>query len=233
MNASLAVLADRSVASVGRLLADVPVDPTAPDARQWLRDELAKAPYQAAKPSWFDRLSKAFFDWLTSLTLPGGDGLTGWLPVVVTVVVLGALAAAVLVFGVPRWNRRSRLGGDGLFHEDDRRSAADMRAAAEEAAGRGDWDLACEEMFRSLARGLSERTVLALTPGMTAREVARQASRAFPGDRTRLEDAAVGFDEVRYLNHRGSEQGYLDLRRLEDDLRHDTPLLPEAAGVSP
>lgn len=216
-------------ASAGPILADVPVDPTAPDAREWLRNELAKAPYQAAKPTWFDRLSQAFFDWITSLTLPGGDGLTGWLPVVVTVVVLGALAVAVLVFGLPRWNRRSRLADEGLFHEDDRRTAADMRAAAQAAAGRGDWSPACEEMFRALARGLAERTVLTLTPGMTAREVAARATDAFPAERERLASAAVGFDEVRYLNRPGTEQGYLALAALEHDVRHGAPALSAVA----
>lgn len=225
-------LAAWCAASAGRLLADVPVDPTAPDARQWLRDELAKAPYQAARPTWFDRLSRAFFDWVGSLRLPGGDGLTTWLPVVVTVVVLGALAAAVLVFGLPRWNRRSRLGADGLFHEEDRRTAAVMRAAAEAAAQSGEWDVACQEMFRALARGLSERTVLTLTPGMTAREVSERASAAFPAERSRLADAAVTFDGVRYLGHTGTEPGYHALDRLEDDLRHAVPVLPAPAAVS-
>jgi hypothetical protein len=151
--------------------------------------------------------------------------------VVVTVVVLGALAAAVLVFGLPRWNRRSRRGGDGLIHEDDRRTAADMRAAAQVAAARGDWDLACQEMFRALARGLSERTVLTLTPGMTAREVSQRAAAAFPAERPRLTDAAVAFDEVRYLGRPGTERGYLDLDRLEGDLRHAVPALPAPAEV--
>jgi hypothetical protein len=229
VSVSLAAWCAASVASVA---ADVPVDPTAPDARQWLRDELAKAPYQAARPTWFDRLSRAFFDWISSLALPGGDGLTGWLPVVVTVVVLGALAAAVLVFGLPRWNRRSRLTGEGLLREDDRRTAADMRAAAQAAAARGEWDLASEEMFRALARGLEERTVLTLTPGMTARELSQRASAAFPAERTRLAGAAVVFDEVRYLGRPGTEQGYRALDRLEDDLRHAAPALSAPAGAA-
>lgn len=221
-----------SLAVLAHVPADVPVDPSAPDARQWLREELAKAPYQAAKPTWFDRLSKAFFDWVSSLTLPGGDGLTGWVPVVVTVVVLGALAAAVLVFGLPRWNRRSRLDGEALFHDDDRRSAADMRAAAGEAAARGDWDLATEEMFRALARGLSERTVLTLTPGMTAREVSLRASAAFPAERIRLADAAVAFDQVRYLGRPGTEPGYVALRDLDHDLRRAGPVLAAAGSAT-
>lgn len=210
-------------------VADVPVDPSAPDARQWLREELAKAPYQAAKPTWFDRLSQAFFDWIGSLRLPGGDGLTGWVPVVVTVVVVAAIATAVLIFGLPRWNRRSRLAAEGLFQEDDLRSAADMRAAAAAAAARGDFALAIEEMFRAVARGLAERTVLVATPGMTAREVAARASAVFPAEQERLGASAVTFDEVRYLDRPGSEAGYRALAELEADLRSARPALPAAA----
>ncbi|MCU1636561.1 MAG: rane protein, partial [Cryobacterium sp.] len=54
----------------GRVFGRIPVDPDAPEAQQWLRDELAEAPYQAAQPTWFDRVSQGFFDWLNSFVAP-------------------------------------------------------------------------------------------------------------------------------------------------------------------
>jgi hypothetical protein len=192
----------------------IPVDPSAPDAQQWLREELAKAPYQAARPTWFDRLSQAFFDWLDSLTAPSGEGFAGWVPLILTVLVIGVVVAALFIFGLPRLNRRSRLPSE-LFGEDDRRSADDMRCAAQAAAALGDWSLATQEIFRAIARGLVERTVLAVTPGTTAHEFARQASIAFPAERGRLADAAEAFDRVRYLGRPGTEQGYRALGDLD------------------
>jgi hypothetical protein len=210
----------------------IPVDPSAPDAQQWLREELAKAPYQAARPTWFDRLSQAFFDWLGSLTAPSGEGFAAWVPLIITVLVIGVVVAALFIFGLPRLNRRSRLPAE-LFGEDDRRSADDMRRAAQAAAALGDWSLATQEIFRAIARRLVERTVLAVTPGTTAHEFARQASIVFPAERGRLADAAEAFDRVRYLGRPGTEQGYRALGDLDRALAAARPdVLAEPGEVT-
>jgi hypothetical protein len=200
----------------------IPVDPDAPEASGWLRDELAKAPYRAAQPTWFDRVSKSFLDWLASLTAPGGAGLGAWLPLVLTVVVVAALVTVLLVFGLPRLNRRSTLPND-VFGAHDERTAEELRRAALAAASSKDWNLAETEMFRALARGLFERTILVVTPGTTATGLAARAARAFPDERGRLEAAATGFDAVRYLGRDGTETGFNALVALERDLRSTTP----------
>lgn len=207
----------------GVLRTRIPVDPDAPEARQWLHDELAKAPYQAATPTWFDRLSKSFLDWIGSLTAPTGEDVGNWIPVILTLVAVAVLAAAFLIFGLPRFNRRSRLPSE-LFGEDDRRSADDMRRAAAAAASAGDWSLASQEMFRALARGLVERTVLVVTPGTTAHAFAARAAGAFPAERDALAEAAEYFDRVRYLGLPGTEQGYLAMASLESELQGAKPV---------
>ncbi len=207
----------------GVWLAGIPVDPDAPEAQQWLRDELAKAPYQAAKPTWFDRVSKAFLDWINSLTAPTGDGFGNWIPVILTLVVIAVLVTAFLIFGMPRLNQRSQLPAE-LFGEDDRRSADDMRRAAAVAALGKDWSLAIEEAFRALARGLSERTILVVMPGTTAHDFAVRAADAFPAENTRLSEAAEVFDQVRYLELAGTERGYLTVAALESELRSAKPV---------
>jgi hypothetical protein len=205
---------------------DVPVDPSSPEAQQWLREELAKAPYQAAKPTWFDRLSQAFFDWLGSFTVPSGDGWGGWLPLIVTLVIVAVLVVAFVIFGLPRLNRRSALTADAsgsLFGVDDRRSADEMRRAARAAATAGDWSLASQEAYRALARGLAERTVLRVSPGTTAHDFAVRASVAFPLERERLVGAAAVFDQVRYLDRPGSEAGYRAVTELDAALAQARP----------
>ncbi|ASD21238.1 hypothetical protein B7495_03285 [Cryobacterium sp. LW097] len=199
----------------------IPVDPGAPDAQQWLRDELAKAPYQAAQPTWFDRLSQAIFDWFSSLSFVG-DGSGGWIPLVATLIGIALLVAAVLVFGLPRRARRRRKAA-GLFAADDRRTADQLRKSAAAAASAGDWTLASEEAFRAIAQGLAERTILRPTPGTTAHRVAELAGDAFPDERARLISGASVFESVRYLGGTGTEQGYSALVDLDADLRAARP----------
>ena len=206
------------------LAGDVPVTPDAPEARQWLREELAKAPYEAARPTWFDRASQGFLDWINSLASATGDGsLADWLPVVAVVLILAAIVAGLLLFGVPRLARRRRAGND-LFGTIDQRSSAEMRTAADAAASRGDWSLACEEIFRALARGLAERMVLSVTPGTTAHDFAARAGLAFPSSGPALTLAANTFDRVRYLEQIGTEPDYRALASLEAELRAESPV---------
>lgn len=201
--------------------ADVPVDPDAQQAQQWIIAELSKPAYQAAQPSWFDRLSSAFWKWLTSLDF-GGGGASWPIMLVVVGVIAAAVVAAFLLFGAPRRNRRSALAG-ALFGEEDDRSADTIRGAAEAAAARGEWTLAIEELFRSIARGLAERTVVTTSPGTTAREFATRAGKSFPELAERLTAAAGDFDGVRYLGRAGTEAVYRHAAALESDLRSARP----------
>jgi hypothetical protein len=207
----------------------IPVDPDAPEARQWLRDELAKAPYQAAQPTWFDRLSQAIFDWFASLSFTG-DGGNAWLALAGTLIGVAVLVAAVLIFGLPRRARRLRQQSIGLFADDDRRTAAEIRRAAAAAAAAGDWTLACEEAFRATAQGLAERTIVRPTPGTTAHTVAELASAAFPSEQGRLRQGAVVFESVRYLGGTGTESGYRSLLDLDATLQAARPLMRDPVG---
>ena len=199
----------------------VPVDPDAPDARSWLREELAKAQYTAARPTWFDRVAQTFLDWLQSLTLPSGGGAS-WLPVLATLVVIAAIVASWLVFGAPKLALRRRISSE-LFGAVDQRSSAEMRTAASRAASVGDWSLACEEIFRAVARGLAERTVLTVTPGTTAHDFAARAGLAFPQSGAALSSAADIFDRVRYLEQAGTEAEYRALTELDAELGAASP----------
>lgn len=221
----------RAVSPGAILPADVPVDPEAPEARDWLIDELSKAPYQAAKPTWFDLMIQAIWDWLNSLTFAGVEGPPAFGLLALVVIVVAALVVIFLVFGMPRLNRSSRVAG-ALFGDEDDRGSDSMRKAAHDAAAAGDFALATAEMFRSIARGLAERTIVSTTPGTTARGFSLRAASAFPGFAARLGDAANAFDEVRYLGGSGSREQFDSVAALECDLRSTRPNLePAQAGT--
>lgn len=211
--------------------AGIPVDPDAPQARQWLLDELAKPEYQAAKPTPLDLLAKAVQDWFNSLQLPQGPGGTGVLAVIGLVLLIAVIVVALLVYGAPR-RARARRGAGGVFAGEDVRSASELRRAAAAAAAAGQWDAAVCDRFRGMARSLHERTVVMLLPGTTAGEVASAGSRAFPAWQGRLADAARIFDRVRYLGHAASAADYEAIAALDDALGGARPAHAEAGALA-
>lgn len=211
-------------------LLDVPVDPDRPEARDLLANELAKQEYQAAKPTWFDELLGGFNDWLNSLDFGGVSGPPAFGLLVLLIGIVLVLLIAFLIFGLPRLNRRSAVAGS-LFGDDDARSAAQMRAAAEAAAGTGDFATAIAEMFRAIARGLAERTVITVSPGTTAHDFAVRAGTAFPSRTDDLAASARAFDEVRYLGAPGTREQYQLIERLERAMRTAKPAVLEEVSA--
>ncbi len=209
---------------------DVPVDPDAPEAREWLLDELSKQSYQAAKPTFLDLLAQQILTWLDDvLNWLGGATAGGtrsdapvWL-LAVLIPVIVILVLAFLIYGLPRLNRRSKVTG-ALFGEDDIRDAASLRRAAERAAAAGDYATAIAELFRSIARGLAERTLVSTFPGTTAREFSRRATAAFPAEADPLAVAALDFDGVRYLEQPGTAEQWDAMVALERRLRSARPV---------
>ena len=197
---------------------DVPVDPDVEQARDWLIQELSGPQYQAARPTLFDQLAQAFWEWLNSLQIGTVEGPPAFGLGIILVLVVAAIVVALLVFGVPKLNRRSSVTG-ALFGEDDERDAAAMRRDAQAAAARSDWSTAIAEMFRAVARGLAERGVLSTTPGTTASGFAARASEALPALGERFVASATAFDEVRYLGREGTQAQYEQVAALEADVR--------------
>jgi len=207
---------------------EIPVEPDAPEAAEWLITELSKPEYQAARPTLFDRIAQAIADWLASLQIGSVEGPPALgFAIVIALVVVG-LIVAFLVFGVPRLNRRSTATG-ALFGDDDARTAAMLRREAEDAAARGDYSAAVVNLFRCIARGLAERTIVTTSPGTTARDFARRSGQQFPDLSTNLVDAAVMFDAVRYLGQEGTPEQYAALATLEGRLRATRPTLEPVA----
>lgn len=206
--------------------AAVPLVPDGGTARNLLRDELAKAEYAAAQPTLFDRLSSAFLDWFTGLFDAGRSGVPPVMLAVALALLVAGLVVALLLFGLPRLNRRSRAAG--LFGEHDDRTAADLRRAAEAAFAAGDFSLAVLERFRALARSLDERTLVQVFPGTTAAAFARAAAQPLPGERDAFRDAAALFDGVRYADRRATREDAQAVARLDERVAAARPRLEPA-----
>lgn len=210
------------IATILRLAQGPPVTPDAPEAREWLRRELANQAYLQAKPTPFDDAAAAVRRLFESLTAPGVNG-AGWVLIVIAAIVVVAIVAiAFVVYGAPR-RRRRRTAQSTVFGDDDLRTAEELRLLAARARARGEWDLAVVEGFRALARALAERTIISVVPGTTAREVAVRIGNAFDDRQRSAGDAASAFDSVRYLGRHASEADADAIAALDAALRHERP----------
>jgi len=206
---------------------DPPLDPTSPQARQWLQDELSKGIYDERKG-----LTQRLWDWLQDL-LSGGGGGPGfpWWTVWVVVVLGAAVVALVLLRSMNAERRMTTSRRSGVL-DGPERSAAEHRAAARRALDADDADTAVLEGYRALARSAVERTLLEDLPGRTAHEVAVALGPAFPASATALAAAADAFDAVRYGRRPSSLQSARDVIALDAALLATRPALPDPASMA-
>ncbi|MFI2704070.1 DUF4129 domain-containing protein [Cellulosimicrobium composti] len=210
------------------LAADVPVQPGADEARRWLVEELAKPEYRT-DPSLLQR----FLDWLADL-FDGATGIDLGGPATAALVVAGvALVAGIAywVAGPVRLSRRAKASAVVL--DDDTRPASDLRAAADDAAARGDWATAALERFRAVVRSLEERAVIDPRPGRTAWEAAQTAGERVPEVADGLERGAHLFDDVAYGKAVVGPEADAFLRALDERTLAARPALrPEVASAA-
>ena len=209
------------------LTANIPLIPDGDEARRWAETELSDPAYAITEPTALDRFAYAveqFFRDLFATEIPADWG--PWLAIGVCVLLVALVVVALVVWGMPRTPARSRTATD-LFGESERRTAAQLRAAAEQHAARGEWDAAVAERFRALARSLDERAIVDVAPGATVHAFARAAGAALPALAERLEQAAAAFDDVRYLRLPGTPELYRAVAAVDDDARESSPHRPD------
>lgn len=199
---------------------DVPVQPDADEARRWLVEELAKPEY-STDPSLLAR----FLDWLADLFdgAPALDVSGPWAALVIVVTALLVAAVAYRVAGPVRMSRKT--AASAVVLEDDTRSAAELRAAADAAAASGDWATAVLERFRAVVRSLEERALLEPRPGRTAWEAAQAAGERVPDVADDLVRGAHLFDDVCYGKARVGAEADALLRALDDRASAARPLV--------
>jgi hypothetical protein len=111
-------------------------------------------------------------------------------------VILIVVVVAVIIWRVGPPRRAAAIGS--VLASGKTTTAADHRRLAQEAAGRGDWNVAVLERMRAVARELEERGTLSARPGRTATELAAEASPLLAAGGDRLTVAAQRFNDVVY-----------------------------------
>lgn len=200
-----------------------PLTPSADEAQEWARNELAKAIYND-DPTLLEQV----VNWLTDLwdRLREATGSLGPVatPLIVVGVLVALLAVALLIAGPVRRRRRGQPPSAALL-DDDERSAAALRVAAESAAGAGNYPLAVLERFRAIVRSLDERAILTDRPGRTAHEAAEEGIRSFGGHAQALSGAARLFDAVCYGHRTATRTDFVAMCELDDRLATARPQL--------
>lgn len=201
-----------------RVLDDVLI-PDGDEARRWAEEELANPRYADAEPTWFDLLARDIARFLVDLFSGDNGAAAGPTAlIVVSLIVVGALVVALIIWGRPRRARAVRRRDTGLLGADDDRTAAELRADAERSARGGDWDEATILRFRALARGLLERDIIDPSPGATAQAIAREVGSVFADESAAVRSAALSFDDVRYLRHPSDAERYAAIAATDDRL---------------
>lgn len=205
--------------------AEPPLEIGEDQARDLLQGELAQAEYTQASPTWLDLWIDDFWNWVNDILQPI-DGIPGgFSPIALVIGAIVVLGVIALLVGRPILAQRARrrtVPAADVF-DGDERSAQELRASAATAAGRREYETAVIEQFRALARAVHDRTVISLSPGMTATAVADATAAAFVEQAASLHHAATTFNAARYLGLGASEQDWLQLRDLDSALASARP----------
>jgi hypothetical protein len=197
------------------------LDPTPPEGRDWLTEELQGPDYQS---SWLESAIRALVEQLRDL-FDGADQLLNNVLSPVITVLVALLVIGLMAWAIPRVRRESVARPDGAVIEDPRTTSRMYRDLAAEALREGRYDDAVLNGFRAIAKDTSDRTLLDDAPGRTAHEVSLALAPRFPDHAHGLARAADLFDSVRYGHRRSTQEQALYVQQLDMELVRSRPAL--------
>ncbi|PSK97908.1 uncharacterized protein DUF4129 [Haloactinopolyspora alba] len=218
---------DRVLAVFVRAAGDAPAVPGREAARELAERELSKPSYDR-DTSLTTRIIRWIVERIERLLDAAAGTLSSGVGIAALVALVGALAVVVVLWTGPMARSASRSAGPVL--EPGARTAAEYRAAADDAAARADWDTAVVERFRATVATLEERGVLTPESGRTADEVARDAAAVLAGVSAQLRAGATVFDSVRYGGTAARRDDDDALRRLDSAVLAARPQQADDAG---
>lgn len=195
-------------------LADPPLDPSADEARSWLRRELLHPEYHQ------QNLIQQVLTWLER-QINRGLAAADQAPPLSTfaAMVVVVLLAVGLGWLVSRARRTARTREDArAVLTDEKVTAAELRARAEASLTAGRHADALVDGFRALTVRQVERGRLDDSPGATAHEVATALGTTYPHQRPRVDDSAMLFDSVLYGDRPATRDQATGVLELDDEL---------------
>ncbi|WP_410639221.1 DUF4129 domain-containing protein [Amycolatopsis sp. lyj-346] len=203
-------------------LEDVPVGIDRDAARRAAEEELSDPKYRDARPSLLQEIGRWLGEQLDKLLNSLSSDVPGGIFGVLLIVVLLIVLVVVIRLRTGKIARAARA--DRVVFGGQRRSAADYRRSAAEAAAAGRFDDAVRDRFRAVVRALEERALLDTRSGRTADEAAAEAGLLLPNVADRLRQGARLFDDVHYGGREGSEAAYQALTELDERCRRERPV---------
>ncbi|WP_233223794.1 DUF4129 domain-containing protein [Amycolatopsis sp. CA-128772] len=201
---------------------DVPVDIDRDSARRAAAGELGDPKYRDAQPNLLQQIAQWLGEQLEKLLNTLSSGLPGGIFGLVLLVVLVIVLVVVIRLRTGKVARAARA--ERVVFGEARRSAADYRRSAAEAAAAGRFDDAVRDRFRAVVRALEERALLDTRSGRTADEAAAEAGVLLPNVADRLRRGARLFDDVHYGGREGTEAAYQALTELDELCRRERPV---------
>lgn len=205
------------------------VDPSGPQARQWLLDELAKDDYHDGR-SLFERVMRWIAEQIDRLQPQQPDAPGFSLPPLAVALVALALGAAIVWLLTRIRAVRGTVQQPEAVLGDSTLTATQLRDRGAAALRDGRYGEAVLHYTRAMARESADRTLLSDAPSLTAHEIGGQLAEVFParaGDITGTTDL---FDAVRYGRYAATRADAEGARDTADALRDTRPRLTDHLG---
>lgn len=209
----------------------VDLDPSGPEARDWIARELAKDDYYDGR-SLFQRIMAWIADQIDRLMANRGTPGEGYAvsPIVTALIVALLIGLLALALSRIRANRHT-LEESGAVLGDLDLTPLQFRDRGAGALREGRWDDAVLDYTRAIAREAADRTLLTEAPSLTAHEVGTQLAPAFPAHAGWIASAMDLFDAVRYGRYAARETDARSVAELDGVLVTTRPVLVDAAVV--
>lgn len=179
----------------------VPVAPDAPTAREWAKEELAKAVYHPRENP-IDWLMRKLSEWLAELSTTDAATKAGiWIAIGI---VLAAIIVAIVVVG-PMRKRRLVAALDTSLSE-QQLTAENWHEHARRAWQAEDWTATVTTGYRAIVQQGIDRVLIEPLPGLTAREAAISLSERLPDLIPEPLSIATAFDAVNYNDESASRE---------------------------
>ena len=202
------------------------IDPSGPQARQWVLEELGKDDYHDGR-SIFERIMRWLGEQFARLQPQQPDNPDiGVPPIVVALIALVIVGVLGWLLTKLRAERRTAAETEAVLG-DSTLTSTQFRDRGAAALREGRYAEAVVHYTRAMARESADRTLLTDAPSLTAHEIGQQLTVVFPEHAAPVARSMDLFDAVRYGRYAASRVDAEAVRDTADALVDTKPRLPD------